>query len=183
MIKGISTRNSIIILNENYNKYNTESLFLLILKECLKNFYVDDNLVQMFEKEEIDLTKLDRFIECGCERELDKIQNSIYLYQEDDSYNENIKSEIEKLQKNKIFSDYDIKAIKGNFNDIIHFLNKNQPFAVCMYTKNPKIAYEYMNWVNCPNVFINCGINNCKKKYNFENNFFNLKNICHKDVF
>ena len=44
MFNAITTRNAIIILDENYNKYSTESLFLLIIKECLRNFYIDDKI-------------------------------------------------------------------------------------------------------------------------------------------
>lgn len=187
MFKSITTRNSIMILDKNYSKYNTSSLILLIIKECLRNFYVDDDIIQMFEKEELDLTKLDKIIDTNSqddnnvdEQEYDE---TIYIYQEDNCFESDVKNEIDKLQSINDYKNYELKVIKGEFGDIINFINTSKPFAVCMYTNNAQKAYKFINWSNSQNVFVNTGIVNCKGIAKSKNEYFNLKYVLHEDVF
>lgn len=184
ILKPISTRNSIMVLHEKYSKYSTESLILLIVQECLKNFYIDDNIIQMFEKEEIDLTKLDKLI--GIEENKDnckKYINTIYIYQEDDCFEKDVINEVDRFKNLDKYKNYEIKVIKGEFGNIINFLNKNKAFAVCMYTNNTQKAYKFMNWIDSPNLFVNTGINGCKEVKVCENNYYNYKYVLHEDIF
>lgn len=183
ILKSISTRNSIIILHENYRKYSTESLLLLIVQECLKNFYIDDNIIQMFEKEEIDLTKLDRVVGLHDKENCEKCLNTIYIYQEDDSFENDVINEVDRLENMDKYKNCQIKAIKGEFGNIINFLNKNKALAVCMYTNNSQKAYKFINWIDSPNVFVNTGINGCKDVTDVENEYYNCKYVLHGDVF
>ncbi len=183
MLKAISTRNSVIILHENYSKYSTESLILLIIKECLKNFYIDDNIIQMFEKEEIDILKLDKIININGKSTAKSISNTIYIYQEDENYEEQVCNEVERLQNSDIYKSYEIKPIRGEFGDIVNYLNDNEASAVCMYTNNTQKAYKFINWINSPNVFVNTGIKNCNKLKINSSDYFNSKYILHEDVF
>lgn len=188
MFNAITTRNAIIILDENYNKYSTESLFLLIIKECLRNFYIDDNIIQMTTKEEINLNQVDKCVNFGNElgSKLDSktsFENTIYLYKEDDFFDDEIKDEIEKLQNMEKYKKTKIQVITGSFADVVDFLNKNKVYAVCMYTNNSHKAYKFINWVNCENVFINTGINDTKIVAKGDNEYFNYKYVLHKDVF
>ncbi len=183
MFKAISSRNAIIILHDNYNKYSTESLIMLIVKECFKNFYVDDNIVQMFQKEEIDLKKLNKFISRNeVSDNHKKCANSIYIYQDNDMFSEDVKKEVERLQSNEIYKSYDIRPIKGEFGNIVNYLSSNKASAVCMYTDNKQRAYKLLNWIDSPNIFINSEVSDCK---NFEENhnvFYGSKYIVRKDV-
>ena len=77
----------------------------------------------------------------------------------------------------------EIKAIKGDFGNIIKFLNLNKSFAVCMYTNNSQKAYKFINWIDSPNVFVNTGINGCKDVTDAENEYYNFKYVLHEDVF
>ena len=183
MLKAISTRNSVIILHENFSKYSTESLIMLIIKECLKNFYIDDNIIQMFGKEEIDLLKLDRLIKKDGKSEKESAGNTIYIYQEDDEYKANVQNEYERLHNESSFKSYDVKPIKGEFGDVINFLNNNEASAVCMYTNNTQKAYKFINWINSPNVFVNTGVKNCNYNQKESDNYYNLKYILHEDIF
>ncbi len=183
IFKAISTRNSIMILHNNFNKYSTEALIMLIVKECLKNFYIDDNIIQMFQKEEIDLTKLDKIIKRDGEISRKGKTNTIYLYQENDEYEEDIKNEIERLKSNNFYKEYDIKPIKGDFGDIVNYLNDSEASAVCMYTNNTQKAYKFINWIDSPNVFVNTGIKNCENNVEKRSEFYNSKYILHEDVF
>lgn len=184
MFKAISTRNSIIILHDKYNKYSTEALILLIIKECLKNFYIDDNLIQMYSKEEVDLNKLDSFIPVLNDEVKPENKNihTIYIYQEDSKYEKNVQNEIDRLQNNEEFKSYDIKPIKGEFGNIVNYLNNNKSSAVCMYTDNSQKAYKFINWINSPNVFVNTGIKSCMEIKN-NSDYYNLKYVLHENVF
>lgn len=184
ILKAISTRNAVVVLHDNYNRYSTESLILLIVKECLKNFYIDDNIIQIFQYVEIDLSKLDKIILNEDIEEDKRIQNNheIYIYQEDKKYEGIIKKEISRLKKSDEYKSYKINYINGNFGSIIDYLNKNNLDAVCMYTNNRYKAYKFINWVNSPNIFINTGIQNCNV-INSKNEYFNNKYVLHEDVF
>lgn len=183
IFKSVSTRNAIIVLHKNYNKYSTEALILLIVKECIKNFYIDDNIIQMFEKNEIDLSNLDRYIEIDGKSRDEDDSNTIYIYQEDDDFESDVSEEVERLQKNELFKSYNIKPIKGEFGNIVNYLNANNSTAVCMYTNNTQKAYKFINWINSPNVFVNTGISNLKHVEKNNNIFYNFKNVLHEDVF
>ena len=121
MLKAISTRNSVIILENDYNKYSTEALICLIIQECLKNFYIDDNLVQIVDKIEVDLSKLDRIINESNNVEDEKFRNIICLYQEDGSYDNKVVKEVERLKLLDEYSDFDIEVVKGDFGNVIDF--------------------------------------------------------------
>ena len=182
MLKSISTRNSIIILHDNFSKYSTESLILLIIKECLKNFYVDDNIIQMFQKEEIDLKKLDKLIKKDGNIIQKGDYKTIYLYQENEEFNNDIQNEVERLQSSEMYKSYVVKPITGEFGNVVNFMNGNKACAVCMYTNNNQKAYKFINWIDSPNVFVNTGIKSCKN-IGYENEFFNSKLVLHEGVF
>lgn len=183
MLKAVSTRNAVIILHNNFNIYSTESLVLLIFKECLKNFYIDDNIIQMFEKEEIDLSKLDKLIKKDGKIVGKDVKNTIYIYQENKEYENEVQNEIERLQNNELYKSYEIKPIAGEFGDIVNYLNENEASAVCMYTNNTQKAYKFINWINSPNVFVNTGIKKCNDTIQENNDYFNSKFVLHEDVF
>lgn len=185
IFKAISTRNAIIVLHDNYNKYSTEALVLLIVKECLKNFYIDDNIIQMFSKEEIDVNLLDKVICKDGQNENKVASKTIYIYQEDESFNESVQNEIERLQNNDLYKSYEIKPIKGDFGNVINYFDniKESASAICMYTNNDQRAYKFINWINTPNVFVNTGIKSLGNSADDKNCFYNSKFVLHEDVF
>lgn len=182
-LKAISTRNAILVLQQNYNKYSTEELLLLIIKECLKNYYIDDDLIQMLDINEIDISKLDKLIKEDGETIQKDLLKAIYIYQEDESFNEKVENELERLENCDLFKSYEIKPIKGNFGDIVNYLGNNEVSAVCMYTNNAQKAYKFINWINSPNVFVNTGIKECNTFEQNNSEYFNYKYILHEDVF
>lgn len=182
MLRAISTRNAVIVLHQNYNQYSTEALILLIIKDCLRGFYIDDNIIQMCAQEEIDLTKLDKIIRKNGKTASKRGNKVIYLYQENDEYEPQIENEIQRLKNSEVYSSYDIRPIRGEFGNIVNYLSNNQASAICMYTSSTQKAYKFINWVNTPNVFINTGIKN-HNDVKVQNDFFNSKFILHEDVF
>lgn len=183
IFKAISSRNAIIILHNNYNKYSTESLILLIVKECLKNFYIDDNIVQMFSKEEIDISKLNKFIG----KEQDELESSesvnrIYIYQDNDIYCDEVKKEVERLQNDEMYKTFEIKPIKGEFRDVVNYLSDKKASAICMYTDNEQRAYKLMNWIDSPNIFINTEVSSCREIDKNHNILYGSKFIVKKNL-
>ncbi len=183
IFRAISTRNAIIILHNNYNEYSIESLILLIVKECLKMFYIDDNIIQMDEKISIEINKLDKVIEKDKDITDKNVSNTIYVYQENDKFRDQAISEVETLQKSDEYKSYNIQLIKGEFGNIINYLNTNTSPAVCMYTQNAQKAYKFINWVNCENVFVNTGIQSFDDMVGNNNKFYNSKYVLHRGVF
>ncbi|MBR2787014.1 MAG: hypothetical protein IKD76_05945 [Clostridia bacterium] len=183
IFRAISTRNAIIILHNNYNEYSTESLILMIAKECLKSFYIDNNIVQMFERQEIDLSKLDKLITENGKVRHKNLSHTIYLYQEDNEFSDAVQDEISRLTSTEMYKSYKVETINGDFGNVIGYLNEENPPAVCMYTNNPQKAYKFINWVKAPNVFVNTGIKNCMEAEDKISEFFNSKYVSHEDVF
>lgn len=183
MLRAISTRNAVIVLHQNYNQYSTEALILLIIKDCLKSYYIDDNIVQMYGIEEIDLSKLDKLIRKNDKPVKKESAKTIFLYQENEEYEDEIESELERLKNSELYSSYDIKPIRGDFGNIINYLSNNKASAVCMYTNNTQKAYKFINWIDSPNVFVNTGIRSFNDVKVGTSDYFNSKFILHEDVF
>lgn len=183
MFKAISTRNAVIILHKNFNMYSTEELLLLIVKECLKNFYIDDNIIQMFEAEEIDLAKLDKIIKKEEDALVIPTTKDIYIYQEDKSFAKEVKDEVIRLKESDVYKDYNIMPICGDFRNVIDYLDNKEIFAICMYTQNEQKAYKFINWINSQNVFVNTGIRKTIRYVDSNNSFYKSRFILHSDIF
>ena len=184
MLKAISTRNAIIILNDDLIKYRTEDLILLIIKQCLIRCNVDDDLIQMHYTEEIDLNKLDKVIyfdeDKKDEKEVKKEEDNkeiIYMYKDSELFNYEIKSEYLKLIKNKEKTNREVKVISGKFVDVTKYLEHNKSNIVVIYTDNEENAYKLANWVNTDNVFVNTKLDKCIRNKKDSKNLFKLKKI------
>jgi hypothetical protein len=182
MLKAISTRNAIIVLHKNFNEYSTEALIMLIIKDCLKGCRIDDNIIQMYEYEEIDVSKLNKLISKDGVSNNKNTKKFIGLYLENEDYEEQIESEIERIQNSELYNSYEIRAIKGDFGSVVNYLTNNKASAVCMYTNNPQKAYKFINWIDSSNVFVNTGIK-AFKEVRINNDYFNLKYILHEGIF
>ncbi len=186
IFKSIATRNSIIILHSHYNKYSTEALILLIVKECIKNFSVDDNIVQMYEDNVLQISQLDKLIKKGKNKDKpvkELFSKTIYIYLENDEYEDEVMKEYDRLKKDENYKEYEIQLINGEFANIINFLNRNASYAVCMYTSNDQKAYKFINWIDSPNVFVNTGIQVLNEEFGKENKYYHCKYVLYKDVF
>ena len=183
IFKAVSTRNAIMILQDAYNEYSIEALVLMMVKESLKHFNVSGDLVQLFDKIEIDERQLDKIIKGNREIVYRSRPKTIYIYLEDKELENKAMAEVKKLKNMDNSEKYNIEVITGNFADVVNFFYKNEAVAICMYTGNTQKAYKFMNWVNCPNVFINTGVCSCGNDKNYRNKYYNSKLILHKDIF
>lgn len=176
IFKAVGTRNAIVVIEENYNKHSIENLILLIVQEALKKFNIDENIIQIVKKGEIkeeDLKAFDIIIsEVG--KTLEKLEtDKMYIYQEDEYFADIVKSEVEKLNSNGM----QVEVLKGEMEDCIEKINEDRAFGVCIYTKDRKKAYKFINLVNSENVFFNGTLLNAKKTNKISNMYLTLKNL------
>lgn len=176
IFKAVGTRNAIVVIEENYNEHSIENLILLIVQEALKKFNINENIIQIVNKEAIkeeDLKAFDIIVsEVG--KTLEKSEtDKMYIYQEDEYFADIVKSEVEKLNSNGM----QVEVLIGEMEDCIEKINKNRAFGVCIYTKDRKKAYKFINLVNSENVFFNGTLLNAKKTNKISNIYLTLKNL------
>lgn len=183
IFKAISTRNSIIILKEKFNQYETDQLILLIVKECLRKNFIDDNIIQMMGIEEVNIDKLDKYISKNEKEIRSKKDKVIYLYQENEQYHNDIQMEVLRLQGSSIYSEHEIHIITGEFADVVDFLSENKANVIGIYTNNSQRAYKLMNWIDTDNLFINMEIGDKIQPVKCKNEYFAFKNIKFRNIF
>lgn len=176
IFKAVGTRNAIVVIEENYNEHSIENLILLIVQEALKKFNINENIIQIVNKEAIkeeDLKAFDIIVsEVG--KTIEKTEtDKMYIYQEDEYFADIVKSEVEKLNSNGM----QVEVLIGEMEDCIEKINKNRAFGVCIYTKDRKKAYKFINLVNSENVFFNGTLLNAKKTNKISNMYLTLKNL------
>lgn len=179
IFKAVGTRNAIVVIEENYNEHSIENLILLIVQEALKKFNIDENIIQIVNKESIkeeDLKAFDIIVsEFG--KTIEKTEtDKMYIYQEDEYFADIVKSEVEKLNSNGM----QVEVLIGEMEDCIEKINKNRAFGVCIYTKDRKKAYKFINLVNSENVFFNGTLLNAKKTNKISNMYLTLKNLVYE---
>lgn len=179
IFKAVGTRNAIVVIEENYNEHSIENLILLIVQEALKKFNINENIIQIVNKEAIkeeDLKAFDIIVsEVG--ETLEKLEtDKMYIYQEDEYFADIVKNEVEKLNSNGM----QVEVLIGEMEDCIEKINKNRAFGVCIYTKDRKKAYKFINLVNSGNVFFNGTLLNAKKTNKISNMYLTLKNLVYE---
>lgn len=176
IFKAITTKNALVVIEDDYNEYSIENFILLIVKEALKKLEIDENIVQIVEKNKIldeEISKFDLVLKNQKIINSKQYSDKIYVYQEDEYFDEIVKDEIKKLQ----LSGKSVELIKGNFDNAINKINVTNNYATSIYTKDRKKAYEFINMVNSKNVFFNSTLANARDNKKCENIFYKLKNI------
>ena len=172
LIKGILTRNSIVISDVEYSEYNVKSLILLIIKEALKKFGIDENLIMILPYEECYYEYFDEIIytydvdgalleEPKCEKNEYGDKNYVYIQ------STNLKEEALKNEN--------AEFLEGDFEEVINQIGKEN--SAVIYTESPEIAYKFINLVNCKNVFVNTNLVNQKEFEGTANIFYETKHI------
>lgn len=156
MIKGIKTKNSIIISDVEYKETDEKGLIILIIKEALKKYGIKEELIERLPYEEVDYKKCDKVI-CTYDKKNEKDKEKskkIYMYIEDEELEKYAEEEYE-YQKNK---GKEIEKLKGKIDEVIEKINEKESYGAVIYTKNAKIAYKYINLVRARNVFVNASV-------------------------
>ena len=170
-IKAIKSRNAIAISSVYYDETSIEALILIIIKEALSKFSLDENLIMYIPFEECFYEYFDEVIYTYNEtekriekKEIDgKQKRKMYVYIEDEYFRQeaelNIGAEI-------IYGKMDnaLEKIKG---------------AKCatIYTQNSEKAFEFINLADCKNVFVNTNVKNAIETMESEEELYKYKNI------
>lgn len=169
-IKAIKTRNAIAISSVEYDETSIEALILIIIKEALSKYNLDENLIMYIPFEECFYEYFDKIIytynENG-EAEKKKIneeqEEKMYVYIEDEFFRQeaeqNSGAEIIEDEMNEV-----LKKIKG---------------AKCasIYTQNSEKAFQFINLADCKNVFVNTSVENAIQPIQSDDELFKYKNI------
>ncbi len=179
ILRAIGTRNAIVEIEKNYNEHSIENLILVIVKEAIKKFKIDENIIQIVDKQLISTKDLNEFdiviLEDG--EVINKEQtDKMYIYKEDEYFADIVENEAKKLR----LSGKNVEIISGEMEKCIKEINENTPFAVCIYTKDRKKAYKFINLVNSENVFFNGTLLNAKKNKKLSNIYLTLKNLVYE---
>lgn len=171
-IKAITTRNAIAISDVEYAEDNVKSLILLIIKEALNKFEIDENLVMLLPYDECFYEYFDEVIytydKQGNLLEIPNIDkkeysNKLYVYLEDAS----LETE---AAKNK-----NAEIITGEFEEVMQKINRAQ--GATIYTRKGEIAYKFVNLAHCKNVFVNTNLENMQNPQIIDDMFFEYRNI------
>lgn len=174
-IYAIKYRNAIMVASYNYNEYSLEALVLIIIKEALNKFNLDENLVMYIKEDECEYELFDIIIyTCDENKKFDKSEihnmaksnsnkNKKYVYIESEEFRD-------EAEKNK-----DVEILTGDIDEIVEKVKNSR--AVVIYTKDSQKAYKFINLVRADNVFVNANLENEYSVMNSENELYKYRNI------
>ena len=174
-IQAIKSRNTITISDNEYDELNVKSALLIIFSEALSKFNINPNLIMLVPFEECYYDEFDEIIYLDDENRIEKKQetNKLYIYVENENFNDVIENEKEELEKNN--KKYEI--IKGNFETAVSRINSNISDGAVIYTENPQTAYEFINLVHAKNVFVNTSLLEIEQIGETKNELYTKKKI------
>lgn len=175
-IKAIKSRNGVAISDVEYDEKCVKFLVLEIIKEALKKFNIDENLIMILPYEECFYDYFDKVIYT-----YDKIGEKLSenRYEEKESTNKRyMYIENEELKEIAIADNVEEKEVLyGEFEDVIKEINSSYSEAAIIYTKNPELAHKFINLVHSENVLVNASLQNIKDAYASPDEMYEYKNI------
>lgn len=178
IIRGIKTRNAIIISDIEYEEKDEKNLILLIIKEALKKYGIDENLIQIMPYEECEYEKCDKVIYTYDNKEkIDKKEsNKLYIYVE----NEDLREEANKEYKIEKEKGNIVEIVDGNINEAIDRINREISIGAVIYTKEAKKGYKFVNLVKSKNVFVNSTLQNIEEMEKSNDELLRYKKIMYE---
>ena len=177
MLKGIKTKNAIIISDIEYEENDDKNLLQVIINEALKKFGLE-SLVLVMPYEECNYELCDKVI-YTYEKKQNKEKpntNKLYVYVEDEKLREEAMREYEQERKNN----ENVELIEGNIEEVIERLNREVSQGVVIYTTDAKKAYKFVNLVTSYNVFVNATLANKEEVNQNENDLLMTKKIMYE---
>ena len=176
-IRAIKSRNAIAISDTEYDEQSVKFLILEIVKEALKKFEIDENLIMILPYEECFYSYFDKVIytynkqgkklrQNGYERR--KATNKKYVYIENEEMKEIA------LQDNQ---DEEVEILQGGMEETIEKINQEHGIGATIYTKDAEKAYYFINLVNSRNVLVNTSLNNVKEVEKSPYELYEYRNI------
>ncbi len=178
MIRSIKTRSAVIISDIEFKDDDDKHLLLIIIREALKKFNIDGNIIQILPYEECDYTKCDKVIYTYQKKKTEgkKKTEKLYIYLENEDFREEASKEYEiQLSNNK-----EIGLLQGNIDDVIDTINGTISKGAIIYTKDAKTAYKFINLVRSRNVFVNATFENIEEVEDSEDELLMNKKIMYE---
>lgn len=173
-IRTIKSRNAIAISDVEYDEDGVKFLILEIIKEALKKFNIDENLIMILPYEECFYKYFDKVI-YTYDKQGEKLSQNNYEEKEKTNnryvYIENNELEEQAQKDNKG------EFLKGNIDEVIEKINSTCSEGATIYTKNPESAYKFINLVKSKNVMVNASLQNIKDIPKSPNEMYVYKNI------
>lgn len=176
-IRAIKSRNAIIISDVEYSEISVKYLIYEIIKQALKKFEIDENLITILPFEECYYNYFDRVI-YTYDKKGNKLEKNKYDIIECEEKNY-IYVESEEMKEVALNDNTDTRyeLITGEFEDVLAEINNRKCNTAVIYTNNSKKAYEFVNLVKSDNAFVNASIKNIMKKEESANELYEYKNI------
>ena len=161
MIKAIKSRNAVIIADVEYEEKDVKGIILLIIREAIKKFGINEDIIQRLPYEEVDYEKCDKVIYTYTNKKaMDKEKTKkLYVYVEDERLENEARKEYERLLENN----EEVEIVKGNIEEVINKINRKISKGTVIYTQDPQKGYRYINLVRSENVFVNASLCNLEK--------------------
>ena len=161
MIKAIKSRNAVIIADVEYEEKDVKGIILLIIREAIKKFGINEDIIQRLPYEEVDYEKCDKVIYTYTNKKaMDKEKTKkLYVYVEDERLENEARKEYERLLENN----EEVEIVKGNIEEVINKINRKISKGTVIYTQDPQKGYRYINLVRSENVFVNASLCNIEK--------------------
>lgn len=166
IVNAISTRNSIVISDKKYSKYSVKNLIMLIVKEALKKFNINENLIVHYSFEECDYSLFDKVILLNGEvQNYKKESGERFVYIENCEY------------ADEVIKNDNAEFLYGNIDDAIKIINKNFSEVAVIYTRNPQFAYKFIYEVKSKNVFVNTNVKKAENVEDSKSDYYYYENV------
>ncbi len=176
-IKAIKSRNAIAISDVEYDEQSVKFLILVIIKEALKKFNIDENLIMILPFEECFYQYFDKVIYTYDKQGKKLAVKQSEIKNKTDKkyiYIENKKLEEIALRDN---APIETQRIEGTLEEVIQKINEEFSLACAIYTENQEIAYQFLKLVHSQNVLINTSLQNIKETKLLPDELYEYKNI------
>lgn len=175
-VGGIKSKNTITISQTEYYELSLSNMVLIIFIEALAKFNISRNTLMILPFEECLYEEFDEVIEIengkvNIKQKGFSQKNIIYV--EDHAFDSEIKLEIERLKTRNI----NFEMIDGTLESALNIISKEKTKGVAIYTKNPRVAYDFITLANSQNVFVNSSLLNAEELNDKINKFYYKKKI------
>ena len=182
IFKAITTRNAVVVIELKEALTSIDKLILLIVKEHIHKFGIDENIIQFVQKEQIN-EELKKSFDMYITKEGNKItkneNQNMYICEQDEYFRSVVEEDIKRL----MFSGKKVELIRGKtIEEAAQIINKNKVFATAIYSKDGKQGYKFVNLVRSKNAFLNGTLLNAKEPEEASNEYFTIKNIMSEDI-
>lgn len=175
-IIAIKSRNVVVIADKNYQENDLKQFLLMIVKEALNKFEIDNRLIEIWPYEECVDKYFDVLVYDNKEIKKREEEEKMYIYLENDFFKDIVNIEVGKLKKDG----KNIEVLTGDIKSAINVINKKINKGACIYTKDTKKGYQFINLVHSKNAFVNVTLQNVKNIENNKDVFYMNKNIMYE---